>query len=60
MDTNDTLLDATSGVVHVFLSLQPHCLWAYLASQEWRLHVIQTTWDNEQWLESFQMTRATF
>ncbi|KYO39225.1 hypothetical protein Y1Q_0004856 [Alligator mississippiensis] len=44
---------ATFGIV-------PCCLWAYLASQDWWLHVLQTTWDDKQWLECFHMTQATF
>ncbi|KYO44949.1 hypothetical protein Y1Q_0023010 [Alligator mississippiensis] len=59
-DTNTMLLDATIGVIHALLGLQPNCLWDHWASHDWWLHVIQQTWDDKQWLEAFTMTWATF
>lgn len=34
--------------------------WACPASQDLWLHIIQCTWDYNQWLDSFWMTQAMF
>ncbi|KYO33736.1 hypothetical protein Y1Q_0008862 [Alligator mississippiensis] len=59
-DTDTLLLYATTSVVHAFLGLQPHQLWAHPVRQDLWLDIIQTTWDDKQWLESFCITQATF
>ncbi|KYO28010.1 hypothetical protein Y1Q_0014197 [Alligator mississippiensis] len=44
---NYVLLDATTGAMNATLDPQHHCLWPYQASQDWWLHMVHTTWDNE-------------
>ncbi|KYO23548.1 hypothetical protein Y1Q_0010110 [Alligator mississippiensis] len=59
-DANDMQVNTTTTAIHELLGLQVCCLWAYPGSQKWWLHIIQCSWDNEQWLDSFCMTWATF
>ncbi|KYO45003.1 hypothetical protein Y1Q_0007318 [Alligator mississippiensis] len=59
-DADDRLQNATTRATIALLVLQPHRLWAHWAIQHWWLHIVQHTWDNEQCLEVFRITRATF
>ncbi|CAM5106179.1 unnamed protein product [Eretmochelys imbricata] len=36
------------------------CFWARETSTEWWDHIVMQVWDDEQWLQNFQMRKATF
>ncbi|CAM4538889.1 unnamed protein product [Lepidochelys kempii] len=42
------------------LTTVEHCFWARETSTEWWDHIIMQVWDDEQWLQNFQMRKATF
>uniref|UniRef100_A0A8C3J0A7 DDE Tnp4 domain-containing protein n=1 Tax=Chrysemys picta bellii TaxID=8478 RepID=A0A8C3J0A7_CHRPI len=42
------------------LTTVKHHFWAWETSTEWWDHIIMHVWDDEQWLQNFQLRKATF
>ncbi|KYO19941.1 hypothetical protein Y1Q_0021876 [Alligator mississippiensis] len=59
-NTNKGLYKTTARATIALQGLQPHSLWAHHTSQHCWHHLVQQDWDDEQWINTFHMTWATF
>lgn len=50
----------TKASVHKLMMLWPCHFWAHPISREWWHCIVLHTWDDDQSLDSFRMTRPTF